>query len=72
MEKSPELVTDEYVCKDRKQGSLEALNKFRNNLPENALKVGKGAAASVVCKKAFLTRFWQVLLDACITITGCS
>jgi hypothetical protein len=70
--KSSEFITEESVCEGIKEVSLKALSKFTNNLPNEAADVGIGAAATLICKKAFLPRFREILMDACVTITHCS
>ena len=72
MKKLTEFITEESVCESIKDGSVKALAKFKSNLPPEALESGVGAAAALVCKKAFLPRFREILMDACVTITHCS
>lgn len=72
LKKSPEFITEESVCEGIKDGSVTALGKFKSNLPSEAVETGIGAAAILVCKKAFLPRFREVLMDACVAITRCS
>ena len=67
-----EYITEESVCEGIKNGSVKALAKFKNNLPPEAVEAGVGAAATLVYKKAFLPRFREILMDACVTITHCS
>lgn len=72
LKKSSEFITEESVCEGIKDGSVKALGKFKSNLPPEAVEAGVGAAATLVCKKAFLPRFREILMDACVTITHCS
>jgi len=67
LKKSSEFITEESVCE-----GIKALAKFKSNLPPEAVEAGVGAAATLVCKKAFLPRFREILMDACVTITHCS
>ena len=69
LKKSSEFITEESVCEGIKDGSVKALAKFKSNLPPEAVEAGVGAAATLVCKKAFLPRFREILMDACFTIT---
>ena len=71
VKKSPELSIDPAVCEGIKNGSIKALNKFKSNLSNEALDAGVGLASSLVCKKAFLPRFSEILMDACVAITQC-
>ena len=70
--KAPEFITDESICKGIKDGSVKALSDLKNNLPDEVVDLGVGAAASLICKKAFLPRFRDLLMDACVAITHCS
>jgi len=72
LKKSSEFITEESVCEGIKDGSVKALAKFKSNLPTETVEAGVGAAATLVCKKAFLPRFREILMDACVTITHCS
>ena len=72
LKKSSEFISEESVCEGIKDGSLKALSKFKSNLPPEAVEAGVGAAATLVCKKTFLPRFRDILMDACVTITHCS
>ena len=72
LKKSSEFTTEKSVCEGIKDGSVGAFAKFKSNLPPEAVEAGVGAAATLVCKKAFLPRFREVLMDACVTITHCS
>lgn len=68
LKKSPEFITEKSVCESIKNSSLKALSKFRSNLPDEIIEAGVGAAATLLCKKAFLPRFRELLIDACVTI----
>lgn len=72
LRKSREFTTEKSVCGAIKDGSVKALAEFKSNLPPEAVEAGVGAAATLVCKKAFLPRFREILMDACVTITYCS
>ena len=72
VKKSSEFITEESVCESIKDGSVKALAKFKSNLPPEAVEASVGAAATLVCKKTFLPRFREILMDAYVTITHCS
>ena len=51
---------------------MTALSKFKSSLPDEVVETGVGAAVTIVCKKAFLSRFREILMDTCVAITHCS
>ena len=69
VEKSPELTTDPLICEAIKNGQQSALDSFVKSAPTGAATVI--ATAEIVCNKAFKERFKDVLMGACLNLTGC-
>jgi len=71
MEKSPEIVTDSVVCEAIRQGQKSGLDAFSKKASPEVVAAGVVAAADLVCNKAFKQRFADVLMGACLNLTGC-
>jgi hydroxymethylpyrimidine/phosphomethylpyrimidine kinase len=71
IEKSPQMVTEPIVCDAIKTGQKYALETFAKNAPLEAFAAGVVTAAKLVCGKAFKQRFGEVLMGACLNLTGC-
>ena len=71
VEKSPEIVTQPLVCEAIKKGQKSGLQTFTNNASPEMISAGVVTAAELVCTKAFKTRFREVLMGACLNLTGC-
>ena len=71
MEKSPEIVTDSVICDAIRQGQPAGLTAFSKKASPEVVAAGAVAAADLVCSKAFKERFADVLMGACLNLTGC-
>jgi len=71
MEKSPEIVTEPVVCEAIRQGQKSGLEAFAKKASPEVVASGAVAAAELVCNKAFKERFAEVLMGACLNLTGC-
>jgi hypothetical protein len=71
MKKSPEIVTEPIVCEAIRKGQKSALEKFANNASPEAVTAGVVTAAELVCTKSFKQRFTNILMGACLNLTGC-
>ena len=71
MEKAPEIAIAPLVCEGIRNGQKSALETFTNSLSPEAVALGVGAAAELVCTKSFKERFTGVLMSACLNLVGC-
>jgi hypothetical protein len=71
MRKAPEITTDPIICEGIRNGRKSALESFTNGLSPEAVAVGVGTAAELVCNKSFKQRFASVLMGACLNIVNC-
>jgi hypothetical protein len=71
MGKSPQVLTDPVVCDGIRTGQKYALETFAKNAPQEVVAAGVVTAAELVCNKAFKQRFGEVLMGACLNLTGC-
>ena len=71
MEKSPDIVTDSVICDAIRQGQQSGLDAFSKKASPEVVAAGAVAAADLVCNKAFKQRFADVLMGACLNLTGC-
>jgi hypothetical protein len=71
IEKSPQVVTDDAICKAIREGQKSGLEMFVKNAPPELIATGLVTAAELVCNKSFKQRFGEVLIGACLNLVGC-
>lgn len=71
IEKAPEFSTESVVCEAIKNGQQTGLETFVKNAPPEVASTAVVAAVELVCGKAFKERFKDVLMGACLNLTGC-
>jgi hypothetical protein len=71
MEKAPKIATEPIICDGIRNGHKSALEAFTKGLSPEAVAVGVGTAAELVCTKSFKERFAGVLMGACLNLVNC-